>query len=162
MHYVSPKLLMCRDLELAVPGSYVPNREVIRIEQVQPSLQVRNRQREHVEKLDSVISIRVFQVITSKQRPRKLSMKGSNGRNYMFLLKGHEDLRQDERVMQFFSLVNSLLTSDAETFRRNLVRADFIRISLHIVGNFPDPGDSAFCRDPPVDELRPDRVGASL
>ena len=40
----------------------------------------------------------------------------------MFLLKGHEDLRQDERVMQFFSLVNSLLLDDPETFRRNLGR----------------------------------------
>jgi hypothetical protein len=34
------------------------------------------------------------QVITSKQRPRKLCICGSNGRTYMFLLKGHEDLRQ--------------------------------------------------------------------
>ena len=59
-------------------------------------------------------------MITSKQRPRKLCIKGSNGRTYMFLLKGHEDLRQDERVMQFFSLVNSLLLLDQETFRRNL------------------------------------------
>ena len=31
-------------------------------------------------------------------------MQGSDGKSYMFLLKGHEDLRQDERVMQFFSL----------------------------------------------------------
>ena len=37
---MSPKLLVCRDLELAVPGSYVPNREVIRIGQVESSLQV--------------------------------------------------------------------------------------------------------------------------
>ena len=28
LQYVSPKLLLCRDLELAVPGSYVPNTEV--------------------------------------------------------------------------------------------------------------------------------------
>ena len=42
------------------------------------------------------------QVITSKQRPRKLTIVGGDGRKYMFLLKGHEDLRQDERVMQFF------------------------------------------------------------
>ena len=28
---------------------------------------------------------------------------------YTFLLKGHEDLRQDERVMQLFGLVNELL-----------------------------------------------------
>ena len=45
---------------------------------------------------------------------------GSNGQEYMFLLKGHEDLRQDERVMQLFGLVNSLLLNNPETFRRNL------------------------------------------
>jgi FKBP12-rapamycin complex-associated protein len=108
LQYVSPKMLLCRDLELAVPGSYVPNTEVIKIAQVEPSLQV----------------------ITSKQRPRKLSTVGSNGRKYMFLLKGHEDLRQDERVMQFFSLVNSLLLDDPETFRRNLAIQRFAVIPL--------------------------------
>ena len=41
-----------------------------------------------------------LQVINSKQRPRKLTIYGSDGREYQFLLKGHEDLRQDERVMQ--------------------------------------------------------------
>lgn len=45
---------------------------------------------------------------------------GSNGKDYMFLLKGHEDLRQDERVMQLFGLVNTLLLHDPDTFRRNL------------------------------------------
>jgi hypothetical protein len=40
------------------------------------------------------------QVINSKQRPRKLTIYGSDGHEYQFLLKGHEDLRQDERVMQ--------------------------------------------------------------
>lgn len=45
---------------------------------------------------------------------------GSNGNDYMFLLKGHEDLRQDERVMQLFGLVNTLLINDPDTFRRNL------------------------------------------
>lgn len=48
----------------------------------------------------------------------------------MFLLKGHEDLRQDERVMQFFSLVNSLLVNDPETLRRNLAIQRFSVIPL--------------------------------
>ena len=39
-------------------------------------------------------------VITSKQRPRKITIRGSDGANHVFLLKGHEDLRLDERVMQ--------------------------------------------------------------
>ena len=108
LQYVSPKLLLCRDLDLAVPGSYVPSQPIIKIASVSPSLQV----------------------IASKQRPRKHCMKGNNGKEYMFLLKGHEDLRQDERVMQFFSLVNSLLTTDPETFRRNLTIQRFAVIPL--------------------------------
>lgn len=108
LQYVSPKLLMCRDLELAIPGSYLPNRAICRISSFNSSLQV----------------------ITSKQRPRKLCMRGSDGKEYMFLLKGHEDLRQDERVMQFFSLVNSLLTSDPETLKRNLTIQRFSVVPL--------------------------------
>eukprot|EP00095_Tigriopus_kingsejongensis_P005635 maker-scaffold420_size176246-snap-gene-0.24 protein:Tk05635 transcript:maker-scaffold420_size176246-snap-gene-0.24-mRNA-1 annotation:"target of rapamycin" len=108
LQHVSPQLLQCRNLELAVPGNYVPNRPIIRIAEVEPSLQV----------------------ITSKQRPRKTVVRGSDGKSYMFLLKGHEDLRQDERVMQFFSLVNSLLLNDPETFRRNLTIQRFAVIPL--------------------------------
>ncbi|CAH1240669.1 MTOR [Branchiostoma lanceolatum] len=98
LQYVSPKLLMCRDLELAVPGTYEPHKPIVQISRAQSSLAV----------------------ITSKQRPRKVSIYGSNGADFMFLLKGHEDLRQDERVMQLFGLVNTLLAKDPETMRRHL------------------------------------------
>ncbi|KAJ8676220.1 hypothetical protein QAD02_012006 [Eretmocerus hayati] len=108
LQYVSPKLLLCRDLELAVPGSYQPGQPVIRIASIHSSMQV----------------------ITSKQRPRKLCIKGSNGKDYMFLLKGHEDLRQDERVMQLFGLVNTLLLHDPDTFRRNLTIQRYAVIPL--------------------------------
>lgn len=98
LQYVSPRLLACKDLVLAIPGSYEPNSPIIHIKNVSSSLNV----------------------ITSKQRPRKLVMEGSDGNSYMFLLKGHEDLRQDERVMQLFGLVNTLLDNDPETFKRHL------------------------------------------
>jgi serine/threonine-protein kinase mTOR len=48
----------------------------------------------------------------------------------MFLLKGHEDLRQDERVMQLFGLVNTLLVNDPETSRRNLAIQRYAVIPL--------------------------------
>ncbi|CAG9788845.1 unnamed protein product [Diatraea saccharalis] len=108
LQYVSPRLLNCRDLELAVPGSYVPDQDLIRIAHIQTSLQV----------------------ITSKQRPRRLCIRGSNGKDYMFLLKGHEDLRQDERVMQLFGLVNTLLQADPDTFRRDLAIQRYAVIPL--------------------------------
>jgi FKBP12-rapamycin complex-associated protein len=59
-------------------------------------------------------------VITSKQRPRKITLRGRYGKDYVFLLKGHEDLRQDERVMQLFGLVNALLIRDPQTKKYDL------------------------------------------
>jgi serine/threonine-protein kinase mTOR len=47
-------------------------------------------------------------------------MRGSDGKNYVFLLKGHEDIRQDERVMQLFGLVNALLVRDPQTKKHDL------------------------------------------
>lgn len=49
-----------------------------------------------------------------------MQVYGSDGREYMFLLKGHEDIRQDERVMQLFGLVNTLLAIDPQTNKKDL------------------------------------------
>ena len=59
-------------------------------------------------------------VLKTKQRPRRITIVGSDGKNYNFLLKGHEDLRQDERVMQLFGLVNTLLSNNPKTARAGL------------------------------------------
>ena len=45
---------------------------------------------------------------------------GEDGNDYVFLLKGHEDLRQDERVMQVFGLTNALLATDRHTDTQSL------------------------------------------
>ncbi|ORY53002.1 mechanistic target of rapamycin [Rhizoclosmatium globosum] len=108
LQYVSPKLLAAKNLELAVPGTYKSGEPVVRIESFFP----------------------ILTVITSKQRPRRLSIKGNNGVEFQYLLKGHEDLRQDERVMQLFGLVNTLLSADAETFKRHLNIEQFSVIPL--------------------------------
>ncbi len=47
-------------------------------------------------------------------------MQGNNGKKYTYLLKGHEDLRQDERAMQLFGLVNNFLDSDRDCLRKDL------------------------------------------
>ncbi|KAJ8764782.1 hypothetical protein K2173_009184 [Erythroxylum novogranatense] len=95
---VSPELLECRNLELAVPGTYRADSPVVTITSFAPQLDI----------------------ITSKQRPRKLTIHGSDGEDYTFLLKGHEDLRQDERVMQLFGLVNTLLENSRKTAEKDL------------------------------------------
>lgn len=40
LQYVSPKLLSCKNLELAVPGSYTPGQELIRISSIHQNLHV--------------------------------------------------------------------------------------------------------------------------
>jgi FKBP12-rapamycin complex-associated protein len=94
----SPALYHARSLELGVPGTYRVDGSYV--------------------KIDKFVSH--INVITSKQRPRKISVRGSDGKDYMFLLKGHEDLRQDERVMQLFGLVNALLVRDPQTRKQDL------------------------------------------
>ncbi len=98
LSHCSPKLLQARNLELAVPGSYKIDGSYVKISQFYPTVQV----------------------ITSKQRPRKIVLQGGDGKDYVYLLKGHEDLRQDERVMQLFGLVNALLARDRRTNNHDL------------------------------------------
>ncbi|MCJ1306656.1 phosphatidylinositol kinase- protein kinase tor1 [Agyrium rufum] len=108
LSYISPRLKEARDLELAVPGTYQSGKPIIRIMNVD----------------------RMMTVIPSKQRPRKMMMRGSDGVVYTYLLKGHEDIRQDERVMQLFGLVNTLLNADSESFKRHLQIQPFPAIPL--------------------------------
>ncbi|KAI1775912.1 FAT-domain-containing protein [Hypoxylon cercidicola] len=96
--YCSPKLLAAKNLDLAVPGTYRSGAPIVRILSFETT----------------------FSVINSKQRPRKLNTNGSDGISYAFLLKGHEDIRQDERVMQLFGLCNTLLANDSECYKRHL------------------------------------------
>ena len=37
---------------------------------------------------------------------------GTNNKEYIYLLKGHEDLRQDERVIQIFNLMNLIMSKE--------------------------------------------------
>jgi len=60
-------------------------------------------------------------VLNTKQRPRKLSFIGTDNKEYKYLLKSHEDLRQDERIIQVFSYVNSILSLDKETSSKKLL-----------------------------------------
>jgi FKBP12-rapamycin complex-associated protein len=98
LQYVSPKLLEAHELDLCVPGTYKAGRDIVSISSFSPTLTV----------------------MVSKQRPRRCTIHGSDGTDYQFLLKGHEDLRQDERVMQLFGLVNTLLLNDRDCCRQEL------------------------------------------
>jgi len=98
LQFVSPKLKEAKNLDLAIPGTYHSGKDIVRITSFN----------------------RMVVIIPSKQRPRKMTIQGSDGKGYEFCLKGHEDIRQDERVMQLFGLVNTLLNHDSDSFKRHL------------------------------------------
>ena len=107
--HVSPELSWANALSVAIPGTYRPTQETVCIQQVWT----------------------MVEVISSKQRPRRMTMVGSDGKLYRFLLKGHEDLRQDERVMQLFGLINVCLENDrsAKTRGLSIVRYSVLPLS---------------------------------
>jgi FKBP12-rapamycin complex-associated protein len=66
LNHCSPALFNARNLELGVPGSYRVDGSYIKIQRF----------------------ITDVHVITSKQRPRKITIRGNDGKDYVFLLKG--------------------------------------------------------------------------
>ena len=100
---ISPALFHFKESEIEIPGIY---------------------QNIGSDDIDSVVKISSFYrkliVLKSKEKPRKIIIYGSDGKEYPYLLKGHEDIRQDERVMQLFGLINTLLSKDSDTRGKNL------------------------------------------
>ncbi|CCW67176.1 unnamed protein product [Phytomonas sp. Hart1] len=90
MNDISPTLDNIRDSIVAVPGTFSHGSSLVTIQ-----------------KFRNYIS-----VMPSKQKPRRFGIDASDGKTYYFLLKGHEDMRQDERVMQFIGLINTIFMSD--------------------------------------------------
>ena len=98
---ISPALFNFRESEIEIPGIYQND--------------------ENCKKFVKISKFsRKLTVLNSKQHPRKIVIYGSDEKEYPFLLKGHEDIRQDERVMQLFGLVNTLLSKDSDTREKNL------------------------------------------
>lgn len=58
--------------------------------------------------------------MNSLQKPRKISVWGSDGQIYAFLCKPTDDLRKDARLMEFNSMIIKLLKKDSESRNRRL------------------------------------------
>ncbi|KAE8133779.1 hypothetical protein BDV38DRAFT_274097 [Aspergillus pseudotamarii] len=60
------------------------------------------------------------QVLNSLQKPRKISVRGSDGRIYNILCKPKDDLRKDQRLMEFNNMINRFLKRDVESSKRRM------------------------------------------
>ena len=76
--------------KLAVPGTYKVGKPIVRIQYF----------------------VGQFSVYSSKQQPKDVILRGEDGNFYQYLVKGHEDLRLDERIMQLFHLINTFLRKE--------------------------------------------------
>lgn len=110
LRLVAPRLTTIEDSNLIVPGQYDPSLDMPH----QP----------FITRINPMVD-----VINTKQLPRKLHMRSDQGK-FLFLLKGNEDLRQDERVMQLITLTNMLLRHDSKAFERQLFIQQYSVIPL--------------------------------
>eukprot|EP01119_Soliformovum_irregulare_P007298 TRINITY_DN1969_c0_g5_i1.p1 TRINITY_DN1969_c0_g5~~TRINITY_DN1969_c0_g5_i1.p1 ORF type:complete len:1347 (+),score=556.40 TRINITY_DN1969_c0_g5_i1:406-4446(+) len=83
---------------------------------------------------ENLVKIQSFEmsvnILPTKTRPKKITIVGSNGKKYIYLIKGSEDLHLDERIMQFLGIVNQLLRHDKEANIRNLTARKYAVIPL--------------------------------
>jgi len=83
---------------------------------------------------DNLVYIKDFEdtvvVLRSLVRPKKITMRGSDGNRYYILCKPKDDLRKDNRTIEFNNLVNRHLRKDSETRKRNLFIKTYTVIPL--------------------------------
>ena len=123
LKYISSKLFNFRDSNIIVPGCFhyyyykVYEKEIISNNNLNlNTFDIKSNFKPiTVQRMENYLI-----VLNSKQHPRKTTMIGSDSKEYLFLLKGHEDLRQDERVIQIFNLVNLIMAKEKMLANKNL------------------------------------------
>ncbi|KAK7086762.1 hypothetical protein SK128_001248 [Halocaridina rubra] len=61
-----------------------------------------------------------IEIMLSLQKPKKLTLRGSDGKCYIMMCKPKDDLRKDCRLMEFNAFVNRCLLRDPESRKRDL------------------------------------------
>ena len=89
-----------------------------------PTATVNADMRRHQAFSHDMVTISTFlddaMVLNSLQRPRKISIRGSDGHIYSLLCKPKDDLRKDQRLMEFNAMINRSLKKDVESSKRRL------------------------------------------
>lgn len=64
-------------------------------------------------------------ILGSVKRPKRITVHGSNEKDYHLLIKGGEDLRLDQRVQQLFSIMNKIFKEDPTCLNREIYLKTF-------------------------------------
>ncbi|BFZ53960.1 serine/threonine-protein kinase M1 [Savitreella phatthalungensis] len=70
-------------------------------------------------------------VMNSLQKPRKIQVRASDGQIYPFLVKPHDDLRKDARLMDFNSVVQKMIQRDPAARKRQLKIRTYAVVALN-------------------------------
>jgi len=122
LDYVSPMLSDIPENQIGLPGYYFLNklnkeRKQLVIGKIKENYSLDNDTRPiYVKRINKYLY-----VFNTKQKPRKISLIGTDDKEYKYLLKSNEDLRQDERIIQVFNFVNSMLSLDKEASSQKLL-----------------------------------------
>ncbi|CAO3567705.1 unnamed protein product [Mortierella alpina] len=63
--------------------------------------------------------------MSSIRKPKRVSILGSDEKEHLFLVKGGEDLRLDQRIQQLFSLMNDIMHKDPQCSQQNISVATY-------------------------------------
>ena len=58
--------------------------------------------------------------MSSLRKPKRITIRGNDEKDYNFLVKGGEDLRQDQRIEQLFYIMNQVFKKDPACRQRKL------------------------------------------
>ncbi|KAH0786545.1 PIKK family atypical protein kinase [Histomonas meleagridis] len=100
---IAPQLAEKKNFELFIPG--YPNEMIHSVESV-------------------------MDVLETQQHPRCVYIMSESGQRFKFLLKGNEDLRFDERLMQFFQLINGILPAGLPQIENDTYVATYAIVPL--------------------------------
>lgn len=70
-------------------------------------------------------------ILFSLQQPKRVRVTGTNGETYFLLFKPRDDLRKDNKVMEFSTVMNDLLSKNYETQTRNMQIKSFAATPLN-------------------------------
>lgn len=79
-----------------------------------------------------------IQVLNSLRVPKKIIFNCNNEKSYMYMLKGGEDLRIDQRIMEIFSIFNSIFQDSEHSLKLNTYSVFPINIKLGLVSWIPN------------------------
>ncbi|KAJ4845107.1 LOW QUALITY PROTEIN: hypothetical protein Tsubulata_030337 [Turnera subulata] len=108
---VAPKLALLSSSDVPMPG-------------LEMQATMSDSERNLNNGLQGIVTIASFSeqlsILSTKTKPKKLVILGSDGKEYTYLLKGREDLRLDARIMQLLQAINGFMHSSSVTRRHFL------------------------------------------